>query len=585
MLSIESQERELRETAAKLNLSVLEVLTEAKSAKAPGRPVFNAMMQRLYRGEAAGVICWKLDRLARNPVDGGSVIWAIKQNGIRVVTPAQQYGQGDDNVILMYIEFGMAQKYIDDLGRNVKRGLNMKAEKGWYPITPPPGYLINKVRLTGEVNVVTDPERFPLIRRMWDLMLTGLYNPPRILEIANKQWGFRSRPTRKRGGKGMSRAAIYEVFTKPFYYGWFEFPKGSGHWFKGNHRPMVTEAEYDRVQALLGRKGTPRPRTHGIFPFTGLIRCGGCNGMVTADEKHQLICGNCRFKFAYRRKDSCPHCKIPIEKMAKPLFLHYIYYHCAKGKNRSCTQKSITAEQLEQHIDHYLSRIHISERFTKWAVQYLHELHQKESAFRTEVIKTQQKAYQECVRRIENLVTLKTAPHNVDGSLLSDEEYGRQRMELLKEKASLEELLQGAGQGAEKWLEPSERSFDFAATARKRFINGDCQAKKEILAALGSNLILKDKKLSIQAPKPLFIIENILHPGPSKQEPLEPEKHGSTYTPNGHTDALRPDLCTSPDDDRTWKRKAEGAARLIYYHFKEELVLPKKRPKDVVGHP
>jgi hypothetical protein len=43
-----------------------------------------------------------------------------------------------NNVILMYIEFGMAQKYVDDLSRNVKRGLRTKVEKGWvcFPIFP-----------------------------------------------------------------------------------------------------------------------------------------------------------------------------------------------------------------------------------------------------------------------------------------------------------------------------------------------------------------------------------------------------------------------------------------------------------------
>src|SRR2546423_8413456 len=75
VLSIESQTRELQQLAAKLNISVVEVLHESKSAKEPGRPVFNQMMQRLYRGEAAGIICWKLDRLASNPVVAGAVIW------------------------------------------------------------------------------------------------------------------------------------------------------------------------------------------------------------------------------------------------------------------------------------------------------------------------------------------------------------------------------------------------------------------------------------------------------------------------------------------------------------------------------
>jgi hypothetical protein len=33
-------------------------------------------------------------------------------------------------------------------------------------------------------------------------------------------------------------------------------------------------------------KINPLPRTHGAFPFIGLIRCGECDGMVTAEEKH-----------------------------------------------------------------------------------------------------------------------------------------------------------------------------------------------------------------------------------------------------------------------------------------------------------
>ena len=308
VLSIESQTRELKELAAKLNLPVVEVLMESKSAKDPGRPVFNAMMQRLYRGEAAGIICWKLDRLARNPVDGGSIIWAIKQHGIRVMTPAQTYAREDDNIILMYIEFGMAQKYVDDLSKNVRRGLKTKTENGWYPGIAPLGYLNNTEKLTGQNTLIKDPDRFPLLRRMWDLMLTGLYTPPRILDIANKDWSFRTRLTKKLGGKPLCRSAIYQMFTKPFYYGWFEYPKGSGLQYRGKHEPMITEAEYDRVQVLLGRKGNPRPQIHKQFSFTGIIRCGECARMVTAEEKHQMMCGTCRFKFAYRGREACPRC-------------------------------------------------------------------------------------------------------------------------------------------------------------------------------------------------------------------------------------------------------------------------------------
>lgn len=574
VLSIESQTRELEQIAVKLNLPVAEILTESRSAKEPGRPVFNQMIQRLYRGEAAGIICWKLDRLARNPVDGGSIIWAIKQQGIKVMTPAQSYAREDDNIILMYIEFGMAQKYVDDLSKNVKRGLKTKVENGWYPGVAPLGYLNTTIKTTGANILIKDPERFPLIRRMWNLMLTEHHSPRNIVELANKQWGFRTRPMRTKGSKPLCRSAIYKIFTMPFYYGWFEFPKGSGKFYRGKHQPMITEVEYDRVQILLGRKGNPRPRTHGIFPFTGLIRCGECKGMVTAEEKHQLICGNCRFKFAYRRKKACARCETPIEKMSKPHFLHYTYYHCGRSKNPSCMQKSVSREQLEKQIDHYLSRIQISERFKDWAIKHLHELHKKEATFRNEVIQTQQKAYQECVRRIDNLITLKTAPHNADNSLISDEEYGRQRIGLLKEKAALEEMLQYAGCRVKKCLELSEKSFDFACTVRKRFAKGDCATKKEILTALGSNLVLKDKILSIQALEPFFILESVLNGDEHGNESIEPGNIGSPQGRNEAHDSSRPLERGQRDDVRTYMWKAEHVAALIYAHFKKKFQSP-----------
>ncbi len=533
VLSIDSQIRELQEVAAKLKVPVAEVLSESKSAKEPGRPVFNSMMKRLYNGEAAGVICWKLDRLARNPVDGGSVIWAIKQHGIRVITPAQTFAREDDNIILMYIEFGMAQKYVDDLSKNVKRGLKAKIENGWFPGLAPIGYLNNTVRTTGQNNLIKDPERFPLVRRMWDLVLTGLHTPAEILRIANEDWKFKTRQSRKTGGKAIPRSVIYRMFTQPFYYGQFEYPRGSGHFYQGKHEPMITEAEYDRVQMLLGKKGKPRPQSTREFPFVGLIKCGDCGRMVTAEEKRQIICSQCNFKFAHGKREACPRCVTPVENMKNPKFPRYSYYHCSKSKIPRCTQKVVSGDVLEAQIDQFLARIQISEKFRDWALKYLHELHEKEHATRNEIIQAQQKAYNDCVRRIDNLVKLKTSPDNGDGNLLSDDEYGRQRNHLLKEKAALEEMLNDAGHRIDQWVKLSERTFEFACTVRERFAKGDAKTKKEILSTVGSNLILKDKILSIEAKKPFFILENSLSDSESQIAEIELKNIGTAQQPNG----------------------------------------------------
>jgi DNA invertase Pin-like site-specific DNA recombinase len=577
VLSIESQTRELEQLAEKLNLPIVEILNESKSAKAPGRPVFNEMMQRLYRGEASGIICWKLDRLARNAVDGGSIIWAIKQHGIKVMTPAQSYAREDDNIILMYIEFGMAQKYVDDLSKNVKRGLKTKIENGWYPGVAPAGYLNYTDKMTGQNTLIKDPERFPLVRQMWDLMLTGLHTPPRILEIANTEWGFRTRPTRRMGGKPLCRSAIYQFFTKPFYYGRFEYPGGSGQWYQGKHEPMITEAEYDRVQTMLGRKGNPRPYKHFDFPFTGLIRCGECDRAVTAEEKHQVMCSNCKFKFAYRKHDACPHCKTPIEKMVNPLFLHYTYYHCSRSRRPVCRQKCVTGKEMENQITERLAWITISKKFKDWAVKHLHELHEKEKTLQDDIIKTQRKTHQECLEAIDGLLNLKTSSGNKDGILLSDAEYAQRRGKLLNEKAALEELINNADNRVEQQLKQSEEAFEIAYTAQKRFAEGDPSTKKEILAAVQSNLTLKDKKLLFEAKKPFLILENTIYPEKAAISPIEPEKTVVTHRQNVPSIFMRPCLLGDMDDIRAYGYKAERAAALIYAHFKKEFGMPSKK--------
>src|ERR1039458_6531182 len=419
-----------------------------------------------------------------------------------------------------------------------------------------------------------------IVRRMWDLMLTGLYSPPKILELANTEWGFRTRTTRKQGNRPLTRSAIYKIFNKPFYYGWFEYPIGSSQWYKGKHEPMITQTEYDRVQMLLGRKCNTRPISNFEFAFTGLIRCGECNRAVTAEEKHQVICGHCRFKFAYRSCKVCPRCDTPIEKMENPKFLHYTYYHCSKSGRPLCSQKYISGLEMEKQISEHLARISISKEFKDWAIKYLHELHEKERELRNDIIQAQQKAYQECLGQIDGLVNLKTSSGNKDGSLLSDMEYAQRRGRLMKEKAALEELLNNAGHRVEQQLKLSEQTFEFACTAQERFAKGDPKTKKEILTTIGSNLILMDKKLLIEARKMYFHLEKALSPANPVISPIEPVIIKVPLGRNVPSLFMRPLLRGEEDDVRTYGYKAERAAALIYAHFKKEFEFPVDQRND-----
>ena len=77
VLSIEAQIVELRAFAKQNNLSVVKTFIEKQSAKIPGRPIFSEMLARIEKGEAAGILAWHPDRLARNSVDGGRIIYLL----------------------------------------------------------------------------------------------------------------------------------------------------------------------------------------------------------------------------------------------------------------------------------------------------------------------------------------------------------------------------------------------------------------------------------------------------------------------------------------------------------------------------
>ena len=122
VLSIEAQLSELRALARKEGLEVVTEFVEKRSAKLPNRPVFNDMMARIQNGEAQGIVCWKIDRLARNPVDGGQVQWLLQNSTIAHIQTHDRAYYPADNVLMMSVEFGMANQYIRDLSQNTKRG-------------------------------------------------------------------------------------------------------------------------------------------------------------------------------------------------------------------------------------------------------------------------------------------------------------------------------------------------------------------------------------------------------------------------------------------------------------------------------
>ncbi len=469
--SIEAQIKELKKIARENNLNISHILEESQSAKCPGRPVFNEMIRKIENGEANGILCWKLDRLARNSIDGGKIIWILRETSIQQI---QTYGKiylPTDNVLTMYVELGMADQFIRDLSVNVKRGLREKAEKGYYPTYTSLGYIHNPLKKKGEKEIIKDHDRFYLVRNIFDLVLSGKHSPPQALEMVTKK-GLKTKKERK-----VQRSTIYRILKDPFYYGVFEYPKHSGNWYQGKHEPMITKEEYEKIQTMIFNKKTRGPSGEKEFRFRGPLRCAECGASVTAEYKIK------------KQKNGNVHC--------------YIYYHCTKRRKAKCSQKGIEEKELEKQIRQKVEKINIPPEFHSWAIKWLRKSIKEDSHEEEKLTRRYGKEYKQCEEEIDGLIGMR-ARNEID-----KESYLRRMNFLEEEKIRLYDLINEREDNTEKRLEKAEEFFTFAKDALEVFNKRDPQKQKEILIGLGSNLLLKDKELTLLEEETLFSMERL----------------------------------------------------------------------------
>jgi hypothetical protein len=449
----------------------------------------------------------------------------MDENSLREIrTPEKTFRKTSDDLFMLGLNFGMAKKDSDDKGSAVKRGFKGKLNRGWRPGPAPIGY--RNIGDVGDKTIIADPDRFDLVRKMWDLFLTGTYSVSKILDIATNEWGLRTTQKKRLGGKPLTMSHMYAIFNKPFYYGYFDWRNpetGEMELYKGEHPAMITEDEFNRGQILLGKKGKAQPKTRE-FAFTGLMHCGECGSMITAEEVHQIICSECKNKFSSRHTTTCPKCKTDVLQMSNPKILKYVYYHCTKKKNPQCSQKSIRIEDFEKQFDTILGDVTIDDDYLRLALDYLKDRQGLEVNDETTITKSLQEAFNNCQTRINNLHKEYTSPQNADYSMYSPEEFKRYKGDLLKERLDLEQKLGGSKARIDRTNELSERTFNFCHFARYHFNNGTLQKKKDIFANIGSNLTLMDQKLSVEALKPYMLIEREIKAQKEIYNALEREK-------------------------------------------------------------
>jgi len=497
------------------------------SAKTPWRPVFNEMMERIRKGEAKWIITWKLDRLSRNPIDSGMLQYMLQTGELELIITSDRHYTVIDAGLLFSVESWIWNQFILDLKKNVIRGMDYKTNLGIFCGMAPEWYLNNKADRT----ITIDPERFDMVRKMWEMFMSWNYTIKQIMAIANDEWWFRRRWTAKRPPAKLKRSGLYKMFNNVFYTGDF---KWKGQIKKWTHQPMVSYEEFYRVQEMLWEKGLYMLGKSREFAFTWFIKCWECGSAITAIEKHRTI------KATWEHKV-------------------YVYYNCTKRRQgcENCSQRPIKLEDLERQIDEILSSVEIIPEFKEWWLKALKDDFQNDMKLKESIQKNLQSSLDASERKLKNLTEA------LISELIDKDEYAINKRQLMIEIKRYREKINKLAAEKDNSLDETQEVFDFIIQARSQFNHWSLQTKKEIVRSLGLNRSLKDWKLHWIVFPRFQPIQEFTRGNKLKKAPLELLKNSVS---SGTTDAKN-------TISHKWYATVYAVRRAILEHW-EKIYLP-----------
>ncbi len=483
-LSIDAQIRELKVLAEKDHLEIVDTIVESQSAYKTGRPFFNSMLERIELGQADGIIVWQPNRLARNSLDGGRLIYMMDQGSLKEIrTMSKLFTRSGNDKFFLQIEFGMAKKSSDDTSDYMKRDAQSKLLKGEWTGMAPVGYL--NVDAQGKIagnfydhdkqtqllklgrplrRIEKDPVLAPLIRQFFDYYLAEYRTLKEAAAFMNSL-GVKS--IRRHGRYSISM--VERILKNPFYTGQLRY---EGELFAGVHDPIISTKEFELISQRFNGHSHPKVVSYD-FVYRGLVRCAECGCSVVGVHK------------------------------VKPSGKEYEYYTCSKRKGE-CGQRPSKPADIDIQVEERLRAIQIDERVWELCKKLLH-LHYAEQVDSQVLIREKwQKDLGNVDKRTNALLELYIS------GLLDKEDYTKKKNELLSEKMALTEKLSDSGQATTNWLQQTEDFFGLAHAAYEIFKSPQTTLarKKQIVQDIGWNLEISEGKLNWQYKKPFdFLVE------------------------------------------------------------------------------
>ncbi len=315
----------LLELAQNLHLTITEVYEEVVSGESiDARPQVRKLLQSVEQRRFVGVLCMDIDRLARgDTIDQGIIARAFRMSGTKIITPKKTYdptSEFDEE----YFEFElfMSRREYKMISRRIQRGRVASVKEGRFiGSTPPYGY--DKVKIPNDKGYTLAPNsESDTVKMIYRLYLDGNGK----YAIAQKLDGMGITP---RNRSTWSSSTVSDILKNPVYTGkirWSYRPDvkdmTDGIVTKrrvknedcilvdGLHPPLISEKDFDEVQALFKRRSVPPKKADTSLknPLSGLVFCAKCGAVMSR-------LGENRRSFKATLRCSNPHCDTVSSKL------------------------------------------------------------------------------------------------------------------------------------------------------------------------------------------------------------------------------------------------------------------------------
>lgn len=333
--SIEGQIRECREFAARNGLTVIgEYVDKALTGRTDKRPDFQRMLRDSERGIFKAVICWKMDRFARNRYDSAMYKYKLKKNGVRIFYAKESIPDGPEGIILESVMEGYAEYYSENLSQNIRRGYYDSAME-----LKTLGRKVLGLRKGPDGRFEIDPATAPVVRRIFEEYAAG----EKAKDIINRlnEEGYRTIK-----GNPFNKNSIRRILQNEKYVGVYEYKDIR---VEDGIPAIVTRELFDKCQTMLQRHHrAPAAKRDTSFLLTSKLFCGHCGEPMTGDGG--------------------------TGKSGKV----YYYYTCNGRRQHKCKKERVVKDWIEQVVIEQLVTLVHSDDFINEVADRCMEYQEKE---------------------------------------------------------------------------------------------------------------------------------------------------------------------------------------------------------------